>query len=413
VGGAVAVALAALILPLVAGASTGIASQLPDAGHLTLGFDGFGNSFRFFPPGSAVTGAPAAGNSQTLAVSGCTVTTGATLAKVTTKVGNQNGGVGASSGSGNTVVGLGVKTNNGTGASGTRCGQVNLGESMTLQLGSNLTQTAVDRAELDIDAKYSVVVQANLFLGGSPVGVRTLATNTVGSDSGPDCGSCDNFAFPISGALFDTIVLSAQASTNNQSAFSLQGGVGTACTAGANVNATNLCDGLRASLSTRQSVFHLVHFTGTLNCGDSSDPSTGGDTTSTVTRLANDNCQAVPYSLITDPNLVKFGKDLSGQSAAQFVMNVTWDPEPATTPPGNTHTTQITYTDDAGYHALQWCVGVSYSGGNVTSATPPPGEFWCLVSHDDKVVGAGTAENPSQIVVHELLYGTGDPGLKR
>ncbi len=394
-----ALGLAAILLPSQAGAqSVNPASGLAPAGYLTLGFSGSDGAFKQYAAGATNLDTATPVSTQTLGLSGCQVTNvGGSLAAVTA-TGSRPSEVGETSGSANSFVGLGVKQKNGSGSSGTSCGRVETGSNETLKISVGIPGVAVDRAEIDIDGKTSVDVRATFSLGGHALDPQpnVLLHTAGGSDSGPDCGPCDNYAFSISGFLFDQITLTPVATQQNGGSFSVQGGAGDPATGG-----------LRATLGTRKSVFELVTFDGVLACGGHATESSG-TTSSTVTLLNSTGCTPVPYSLDTAPNLVKFLKDLSGNSGAQFTMDVTWDPETAVNPPSTTHTTQITYTDDSGYHALLWCDNVTYTaGGAVQTATPPGLEFWCLVQHDETLRPGG------QMVVRELIFGTGDPAVHR
>lgn len=420
-----AVALVAVIVPLQAGASSvNVASQLD--GYLTLGFtpgatDITATGFHFYPSATSDSlGTPVTAY-QGLAVSGCNVTTpttagSASYAKLSTNYLNGTyTGVGATTSNGN-LIGLGAKPKNGTGASGTSCGRVDNGESLTLTLlGTSLQGYLIDQADLDIEAKFGTKVNADLKLGNTTVSSAQF-TDSI-ADSGPNCSGCNNWSFKIPPQMdeqghpifFDTIVLTPMVGpggNQNNVGFTLEGGQGDPFRA-----APQGSTGLRAQLHTRQSVIHISFPpTGTLDCGQVSDPITGNDITTTVERLDNaDNstCVVIPYALGTGDDSVSFRKNLLDQGAAQFVLSVTWAPEAANTPPGNTHTTQITY-DGTNYHTLLWCTGVTYDvNGDVVTALFPSGESYCLVSHDEHVLLDGT------ISTHERIYGFGDPGLKR
>jgi hypothetical protein len=407
IGIVAAVALVALIVPLQAGAaSVNPASSL--TGYLALGFSPTVSpaGFRFYS-GGATLGTPI-GDYQGISVNGCKVTTPpasgttgrAQLANVS--AGGNATQVGAAL-SGSALIGLGAKPTSGSGASGTPCGQVNLGESLTLTLGTALNGYLFTEADLDIEAKFGTTVQATLFRGGDSVGTSQF-TDTL-PDSGPNCSGCNNWSFNIQSANpFDTIKLEPVSSSNPNAAFTLEGGQGNPFRA-----APQGSTGLRASLGTRQSVFKLtIPATGTLDCTDNntSGDITGNGIVTSVERLGNadgSECVAVPYSLTTGDHTVSFRKDLGTQTSAQFLLDVTWPEETAIDPPGTTHTTTITY-DGTNYHPVKWCLP---GDGASQLWTPPSGESYCLVTHNEEL------QTDGKVVVSERFYGLGDPGLKR
>jgi hypothetical protein len=427
---AATVALVALIVPLQAGASSvNPASSL--TGYLALGFSPTVSpaGFRFYQGTSGTSLGAAMGDYQGFSVNGCKVTT--PLASGTTGraqlAGVSAGGtatqVGAALSNGS-IIGLGAKPTNGSGASGTPCGQVNLGESLTVSIGSALSGYTMTEADLDIEAKFGTTINAQLLLGGNLVtpanapngcspGAATCQTDTL-PDSGPNCSGCNNWSFKIAPKdssnnpmSFDTVVLTPSVGQNgnpNNVAFSLEGGQGDP-----NRAAPQGSTGLRAQLGTRQSVFKLqIPATGTLNCpaDNTSGDITGNGITTSVDRQGNADgspCTPVDYSLTTGDHTVSFRKDLTSQPFAQFLLNVTWPEETAVNPPGTMHTTQITY-DGTNYHDVKWCLP---GDGLFQVWTPPTGESYCLVTHNEQLQADG------KVVVHEQFFGIGDPGLKR
>lgn len=297
--------------------------------------------------------------------------------------------------------GLGVRAK-GEGT-GTPCGRVDgLEQSLTLALAAPLTTHAIDVAELDIEAKFNATVRAELYLGTSLQRAETLPTGTK-SDSGPDSGDRDNFRWRIPApdaplTLFDRVVLRVDPSTP-AGAFSLEGGSdGTAPQPG----------GFGERLGTSDSLFHLVEFDGSLDCGDQASAGETGNPRADLTRLPNilgseADCVAIPFVLRTGfegtTQVVFLGKDLGAQAQFEpaFTLTITWEPEPATYP--ITRATEIDVGD--GPHPLLWCDG--------TPAAPelPDGELWCLAGQS--AVPAG----PGLIQVTEDIFGSGDPQFHR
>jgi uncharacterized repeat protein (TIGR01451 family) len=150
-----------------------------------------------------------------------------------------------------------------------------------------------------------------------------------------------------------------------------------------------------------------------------------------LARLENLNgteCVAKLYNfdslLDQDASVISFTEgSVAGQEQAQFVMQIDWDPAIPTTATQTFTTTVagkttfVQYTPDDQEHAIQWCTAVQYDeGGNVVTATLPtrvdPGhegepENWCLVSQN------AAQQSDGKVAVTEVLYGFGDPTLRR
>ncbi|MGZ3387720.1 MAG: hypothetical protein ACXVB5_22850, partial [Isosphaeraceae bacterium] len=186
-------------------ASTGTFNGLKDGGYLNLHFPDDSTAASFTQYATQSSSTPLAGPQSITPDSKCLVSQGTpNLATVTAG----GGSVGAET-SGQKFIGLGVK---GKGSTGTNCGRVEPGESLTITLGTGLKTTngdpagsglVVTAAELDIDGKGNAVVTANLYRAGTVprVGYALLATSAPSGDSGPDATSGDNFAFPINGGM--------------------------------------------------------------------------------------------------------------------------------------------------------------------------------------------------------------------
>ena len=117
-------------------------------------------------------------------------------------------------------------------------------------------------------------------------------------------------------------MLSVDGSTPN-GAFSLDGG-GDGAAAGP----------LGTALQTKDTLFQLTEITGIIDCGETAPPVGGGNTPeATLSRGQNPNCTPLPYLLRTDPdNSVLLQKDASSQPGANFLLDITWEPEDAVLP---------------------------------------------------------------------------------
>jgi hypothetical protein len=293
--------------------------------------------------------------------------------------------------------GLGVKAgNDGT---GTPCGLVDgPGQELTLSLSratdSPLRDKVIDFAELDIEAKFDVTVLARALMGGKEVWRGKFETG-INSDSGPDSGDGDNYRWKIDPPSFDQLVLSVDSTTPNGS-FSLEGGEdGTAAEPG----------GLGAFLKTNDTVFQLTDdVTGVINCGETA-PSVGGGSSplATFSRGQNPNCTPIPYLLRSEEqNSVLLRKNASGQPGANFLLEITWEPEKLNLP---LRVTTIDYGDGRGRIPIIGCVGTPDN-----PQLPPdrdPIQTWCLASQQWVLAGAGN------IKVTEAYFGAGDPRWAR
>jgi len=382
-----AVALAAAVLPGAVASGTG-SPTIPGGGVLRLHLNKDADYFRYQPPtatgGAAVT--------QTIITKSCVASLNPPSSLVTLRPtpAPPTGAVGI------VEDGLGVKTK--SEGTGTPCGLVDgTGQALTLSLvrstGSALRDKLIDFAELDIEGKFDVTVRARAFLGGQEVWTDTLRTGN-GSDSGPDSGDGDNYRWRIDPPSFDQLVLTVDASTPNGS-FSLEGGEdGTAAEPG----------GLGAALGTKDTVFQLTDFTGVIDCGETAPTVGGGDSPlATFSRGQNDNCTPIPYLLRSDPNnSVLLQKNASGQQGANFLLEITWEPEPLVLP---LRVTSIDYGTPSGPIPIIGCVGTPDN-----PQLPPdrdPVQTWCLASQQWVLAGGGN------IKVTEAYFGAGDPRWAR
>ena len=387
VGALGAMALVTAVLPGTIASGTSSAT-ITGGGVLRLHLDKDADYFRYQPPtatgGAAVT--------QTITATNCVVRQNVPPSLVTLTPTPSTAAVGL------VEDGLGVKaSNDGT---GTPCGLVDgTGQALTLSLvnaaGTALRGKTIDFAELDIEGKFDVTVLARALLGGKQVWTGTLRTGN-GSDSGPDSGDGDNYRWKIDPPDFDQLVLTVDKSTPNGS-FSLEGGEdGTAPEPG----------GVGASLNTSDTIFQLTDFTGVIDCGETAPTVGGGDSPlATFSRGQNPNCTPIPYLLRSEPdNAVFLQKNASGQPGANFLLEVTWEPEPLELP---IPVTTIDYDGPGGAPPVEviGCIGTPDA-----PQLPPdrdPVQKWCLAEQHWVLAGG---EN---IKLTETYFGAGDPRWAR
>ena len=154
---------------------------------------------------------------------------------------------------------------------------------------------------------------------------------------------------------------------------------------------------------------------GQLGCpgGPNTDSADGGANAPTANLTRFDNvtgaCVLIPYILetgITDDGkqFVDFYKDLETQVAAQFTLEIHWDPEPAAYPVARVTQVDLDGPGPGAAVDLKWCNPPS--GGQLW--TPPTAVPWCLVSQHSQV---GPANGTIQVT--EVVYGFGDPRITR
>ncbi len=281
--------------------------------------------------------------------------------------------------------------------SGQPCGRVDgPDEGLVFALAGDLATKEIAFAELDIEGKFDVIVNAELYRDGAKVGdAEPLMTGEL-SDSGPDSADGDNYRWIIDeGVLFDEVHFLVDASTPS-GAFSLAGGA----------------DGTTpGSLGISGSAFALVEtFDGIIPCGD--DTFTTGDgieePQATFTRGDDDGKNPDQCS-----ELIGFNLDSSVGESDQTVTfefdeeefpswfgSFTWTPEPAVTP---VPATQVDGAD------LMWCEG--FDGIDAATGNPKPvlpaGQSWCLITQTSTLVGL------DQIQVTQTIFGESDPNFIR
>ena len=304
---------------------------------------------------------------------------------------------------------------------GQPCGRIDGSQTLTLELGSRFTnptsgpKRAMDFAEIDIEAKFNAAFRITGTLGSTS---KTETYDTMGSDSGPDSGDLDNYRirFPKTGkSLFTKLTFSVISG-----GISVEGGAdGTPpCDAADSPECTPAGSLGQALGGTTDSLFHLVQYDRTLNCGET-ETQPGGTTapSNTLERLPNDGgpaCDAVAIDLDASiegsEQLVSLRKDL-GDQVAQFFWTVTWTPEDTTLP------VKVTQFDfGSGYQPIQWCLADGGDTGTFPDRPPTANpndpstavDPWCLTSqHSDLGSSSG------KLTVKETYFGVGDPGAKR
>jgi hypothetical protein len=369
-----AVALAAAAVPGAVASGTE-APPITGGGVLRLHMDKAGDYFRFNPP----TGTGGATLTQTLTTSKCVASLKASPSLVTlTTPGPPSGAVGLFDHR------LGVKT----GSEVLTCATVNGTEQLALSLAGQLAAKQIDFGELDVAGVAGTKIQARTALDGDHVATTTVTLSGHGIVSR---------RWLIDAGVFDTLVLSVDPSTP-KGAFWLQGGGhGTPALPG----------GLGQQLGTKDTVFQLTDFTGTIDCGETAPTVGGGNSPeATFSRGQNDDCEPIPYLLRSDPdNSVLLQKDASDQDGANFLLEVVWPPEEA--PDGPLDRTTIDYDGEGGDdpQPVPWCVGTPSD-----PQLPPergPEETWCLAEQSIALAGG------RNIQVSETYYGAGDPRWAR
>jgi hypothetical protein len=306
--------------------------------------------------------------------------------------------------------GLGEK-GKGKNGNGQPCGRFDgPDESMTLALAGDIADKEIVLAELDIEAKFDVIVNGELYLDGSKVAdAEPLMTGTL-SDSGPDSADGDNYRWIIDeGVLFDEIILSVDPATPS-GAFSLHGGA----------------DGtMPGSLGLEESVFQLTDVDGVIACGESTITAGTGDTSpeATFQRGQNNVTKGDPNCL----TLIEYTLEVETTANDQTVIfefeedefpswygEFTWAPEAATMP---VPATVIDEDGDGTFEStLEWCDGFETDGIGDVVLDPflgvpipilPAGASWCVYDQSTALLVDGT------IQVTQDIYGLTDPQFKR
>ena len=368
--------------------------------QLHLGADG--NYFRYPPNGS--------GTDQSISVSAkCVVsleTTPHQYVALSARGGiTALGGVteptdGVAANVGFNPYGLGTKYSEGK---GTSCGRVDSDQSLTLSLAGSLQGKVITAAQLDVEGKFNVVVQADLFRAGQYVDTIYLSDPDF-SDNGPDAGARDNTRWEIATDFdaetsipepFDTMVLTPK---DRVGSFSLEGG------ADGTPAADPLLEG--APAGTLDSLFEISTYYGDqLDC-DEQITTSGEGITFTITRVDIGDCTAdVPYNVTFSRSgteqTATLEKDeaIVDAQAAEFLVDIVWAPEPAVTPIPATRITLPGGTETE----VAWC----NPGPSLSGSFP-----WCLTGQSAEIYGSQTAPS-NQMQVTDHFYGYKDPAFSR
>jgi hypothetical protein len=330
---------------------------------------------------------------------------------------------------------IGVRSGGGTGSP---CSRIDPGETLTMDLGSELSGRFVDFAEIDMEGKFGATykIQGYAVTATSTKLVKTELYETVagGSDSGPDSGDGDNFRirFPKTGFV-----------AVNRLVFSIDGSVGAASLEGG-ADGTLPCNvpecdpalgtpSLGLTLSddspdpqpgTTDSLFHLIQADGVLACGETAPPQGGGGTPlNSLKRLANatglpEECIPIPFDLNSSQDathqLTVLLKNLGSQNA-QFEWTVTWAPEFGTYMEDET---EFDFDGDGEFHPIQLCLPDGTVGPAdgfpdlpVSLEEPPARDPWCVKFTSTTLITGGP--DNGKVVVMETYFGKGDPTGRR
>ena len=309
---------------------------------------------------------------------------------------------------------------------GQPCGLIDPGQTLTMNLSTGLAGKVIDFAEIDLEMKFggAVTVTGYLVQNGTPTLVGSETYSSTGSDSGPDSGDGDNYRvrFPRSGTTaVNRLVFSVGASGSG----SLEGGAdGTGACDAADAAACGTFS-LGQTLSTTDTLFHLIEVDGVLDCTTNNTATQGGDGTpsSTLTRLENVDgatCTPIPYNLdssvddcedLDSLQCILLQKDLLGQNA-QFFWHVVWVPEP-----GEYQEAETEFDYGFGFQPLQLCLEDDGDADSFPELPPkaagspagsPDPDPWCVVS-------TSTTLDPDTglVTVEETYFGANDPAGRR
>lgn len=427
---AAALAVIALVLQTTPanGQTGGSTSTLGNAGVLRLRL-GATDNWRFQVPASSPPGHYVDGSlsSQSIGVSnGCRLspTTGNLVALSAT-----GGNVGFVSDS------IGVRGNNE--GNGQPCGRIDSppGQTLTLDLGSDLSGKMIDFAEIDTELKFgaTLVIKGYAVDGADVTQVgQQQEYSSVGSDSGPDSADGDNYRirFPKTGT---TAVNRLVFSIKTTGGASLEGGAdGTRALC---VDPLENCSGslgqtiddtATTDTTTSDSLFHLVEADGVLSCTDngSNGVTQGGDGTpqTTIERFSNvdgGTCTPIPFNQDSSVSgteacatgssgdfaqCIVFQKDLLGQQA-QFVWTVAWAPEPGTYQESPTE-----FDFGAGFNPITLC-NPDDNDADTLPELSGNGDPFCVF--DTHTVLVGGDPGAPMVQVTEKYYGVNDPGGSR
>jgi hypothetical protein len=330
---------------------------------------------------------------------------------------------------------------------GQPCGRIDKppGQTLAMDLGSALGGKVIDYAEIDVELKFGATLGVTGFLNGTQVG-STQTYSSTGSDSGPDSADADNYRIrfpkllPACGACTTTV---------NRLVFSIQSQSGGASLEGG-ADGTQPCDvhdpgecggatdpdhpewnfSLGQSLTTNDSLFHLLEADGALDCpsgtgtseASEQNPGVGESTLFRQENVGGAPCTPIPFNLESgvdatpgctpgSAQCILLQKDLLNQNT-QFIWKVTWNPETTDYPET---ATEFDFDFDGNFQPLQPCL--ADSDGDGLPQLPPTLDTedpetavdpWCIT---DTFVDFN--ETTGENTVTEWYFGQGDPGGKR
>jgi hypothetical protein len=312
---------------------------------------------------------------------------------------------------------------------GEPCARINkdLGQKLTLGLGSALADASLGYAEIDLGFKYNGTAELELRNDGLLVGKVTVPC-TGGSDCGPDSGKSDNErvilwfdpsddpgaghwqSFQIAG-VFDTIIIKPVSASykSKSAAVSLEGGFNGAAPGP-----------VGTSLDTSDTLFKVVEpFDGEIDCLDPATTLGEGDATFEITR-GNDtdgNCKGPVDGLLFDFESGVDGERLfvdfvtepvGGTAFAQFLEVITWEYDsPPDVDGGDPQQRTLSYDDNGpidppGERVMPWCLTDPRPLSATSPSAMPTGHTSCLIESTSHVTLLG------DFVKVDTVYNIGD-----
>ena len=263
-----------------------------------------------------------------------------------------------------------------TKGTGTDCGLVEAGASLTLNMGSAISSLEISHFALDIETRKNVKVTLTAKLNGSVTSTYQLRSGTSilagqgsstpgdttfncnsQSSSNPNSGDSDNCRWE-GDVLANQLVLTAPVGE-----FALAGGADGGVS---QPSVLNLTDVLGLDCQTGGS-------------GGAYTATTGDGTSAPEVGLIrkdnldpNEPCTVIPAMLTTSStssgNLFEFTKDLTHQQTAAFTMDVTWPMETVQNPPPPT---KFDFGTGVQFN-LELCKGTPVYNPPLGSVNPPP-----------------------------------------
>lgn len=145
-------------------------------------------------------------------------------------------------------------------------------------------------------------------------------------------------------------------------------------------------------------------------CSNETVTATDGSVSGSFTRLSDSfECKRYTLDASATDNTVVFQP--TGSATVNYRATLSFGSDPAPPAGGSGGFTLLLRYDPSGgndFRPVQWCVDPQFdSGGNVTSATIPAGETWCIASADTRPVSGGNLATIWQV------YGQDDPKFTR